>query len=61
MVILKYPVNKKIECICGCIFVFNNDDLTHESVDSIEDGRMTHVKVYCPFCGKEHILKSVKY
>ena len=58
MIIINLPVPLRINCECGCDFIFDMDDL--EISEMFVDFQSTKwIKVTCPFCKKTHTLKKM--
>ena len=58
MNIIKLPVPLKVNCECGCDFVFDIDDLEVKTI-FVRNHEYKWINVTCPFCQKVHTLKKI--
>lgn len=58
MIIINLPVPLRINCECGCDFIFDMEDLNVREM-YVDNYTVKWITVDCPFCHKTHTLKKI--
>ena len=59
MKILALPVDTIINCVCGCKFEFDMDDIELDCIYA-DAHFFKHIIVECPFCKRKMIIHKVE-